>query len=139
MDRGAHPKNQLDLFVLDASVAAEIADDLYQLGLGLIELGLSAFGVEKSLLETDRNAVEVFDLFDQFVGCPAQLAEAAFLGERAVTALPELAIRKILGPMHGVGNRFTTRLQSGYLYHYAFAMIVGIAAIVTWFVAGHPK
>jgi NADH-quinone oxidoreductase subunit L len=30
-------------------------------------------------------------------------------------------------------------LQSGYLYHYAFAMIVGIAAIVTWFVAGHPK
>ena len=26
-------------------------------------------------------------------------------------------------------------LQSGYLYHYAFAMIVGIAVFVTWFVA----
>ncbi len=27
-------------------------------------------------------------------------------------------------------------VQSGYLYHYAFAMIVGIAVFVTWFVAG---
>ncbi len=27
-------------------------------------------------------------------------------------------------------------VQSGYLYHYAFAMIVGIAVIVTWFVVG---
>jgi len=27
-------------------------------------------------------------------------------------------------------------LQTGYLYHYAFAMIVGIAVIVTWFVMG---
>lgn len=27
-------------------------------------------------------------------------------------------------------------LQTGYLYHYAFAMIVGIAILVTWFVVG---
>ncbi len=27
-------------------------------------------------------------------------------------------------------------VQTGYLYHYAFAMIVGIAAIVTWFMMG---
>ena len=36
------------------------------------------------------------------------------------------------------GN-FARRLglvQSGYLYHYAFAMIIGIAAIVSWFVVG---
>ncbi|MEZ5839635.1 MAG: hypothetical protein R3D02_04130 [Hyphomicrobiales bacterium] len=25
------------------------------------------------------------------------------------------------------------RLQTGYLYHYAFAMLIGIAALVTWF------
>ncbi|RME63470.1 MAG: NADH-quinone oxidoreductase subunit L, partial [Alphaproteobacteria bacterium] len=25
------------------------------------------------------------------------------------------------------------RLQSGYLYHYAFAMLIGVAAAVTWF------
>ena len=28
------------------------------------------------------------------------------------------------------------RLQSGYLYHYAFAMVLGIAALVTWLTAG---
>jgi NADH-quinone oxidoreductase subunit L len=25
------------------------------------------------------------------------------------------------------------RLQSGYMYHYAFAMLIGVAAFVTWF------
>jgi NADH-quinone oxidoreductase subunit L len=25
------------------------------------------------------------------------------------------------------------RLQTGYVYHYAFAMLIGIAAIITWF------
>jgi NADH-quinone oxidoreductase subunit L len=25
------------------------------------------------------------------------------------------------------------RLQSGYLYHYAFAMLVGIAALITYY------
>jgi NADH-quinone oxidoreductase subunit L len=24
------------------------------------------------------------------------------------------------------------RMQTGYLYHYAFAMIIGVAALVTW-------
>ena len=28
------------------------------------------------------------------------------------------------------------RLQSGYLYHYAFAMVIGLAALVGWFVLG---
>jgi len=26
-----------------------------------------------------------------------------------------------------------SRLQSGYVYHYAFAMIIGVAAFVTWY------
>jgi NADH-quinone oxidoreductase subunit L len=25
------------------------------------------------------------------------------------------------------------RLQTGYLYHYAFAMLIGAAAFITWF------
>ena len=25
------------------------------------------------------------------------------------------------------------RLQSGYLYHYAFVMLIGLAALITWF------
>lgn len=28
------------------------------------------------------------------------------------------------------------RLQSGYVYHYAFAMLVGVAAFVTWYIFG---
>ena len=39
------------------------------------------------------------------------------------------------GSAHAVG-RFSAvirHLQSGYLYHYAFAMLVGVAALVTWY------
>jgi NADH-quinone oxidoreductase subunit L len=25
------------------------------------------------------------------------------------------------------------RLQTGYVYHYAFAMLIGVALIITWF------
>jgi NADH-quinone oxidoreductase subunit L len=33
-------------------------------------------------------------------------------------------------------TRGAIRLQTGYLYHYAFAMLLGVAAIVTWFSLG---
>ena len=38
-------------------------------------------------------------------------------------------------------TRSVIRLQTGYLYHYAFAMLIGVAALVTWFMLGggtHP-
>jgi NADH-quinone oxidoreductase subunit L len=36
-------------------------------------------------------------------------------------------------------TRNVVRLQTGYLYHYAFAMLIGLAALVTWFMfAGGP-
>ncbi len=28
-----------------------------------------------------------------------------------------------------------SRLQSGYVYHYAFAMMIGVVALVTWYMA----
>jgi NADH-quinone oxidoreductase subunit L len=31
-------------------------------------------------------------------------------------------------------TRQAVRLQSGYLYHYAFAMLIGAAALITWFI-----
>ena len=34
-----------------------------------------------------------------------------------------------------VTNR-VVRLQTGYIYHYAFAMLIGVAAIITWYVVG---
>jgi len=30
-------------------------------------------------------------------------------------------------------TRSAIRLQTGYLYHYAFAMLIGAAAFITWF------
>ncbi len=34
-----------------------------------------------------------------------------------------------------ITNR-VVRLQTGYVYHYAFAMLIGVAALVTWFMFG---
>jgi len=31
-------------------------------------------------------------------------------------------------------TRSVVRLQTGYLYHYAFAMLIGVAALITWFI-----
>ncbi len=33
-------------------------------------------------------------------------------------------------------SSLSSRLQSGYLYHYAFAMLLGVAALVTWLMMG---
>ena len=33
-------------------------------------------------------------------------------------------------------TRNVVRLQTGYLYHYAFAMLVGVAGLITWFMFG---
>jgi NADH-quinone oxidoreductase subunit L len=36
-------------------------------------------------------------------------------------------------------TRSVVRLQTGYLYHYAFAMLIGLAALITWFMfSGGP-
>ncbi|WP_424631699.1 NADH-quinone oxidoreductase subunit L [Bradyrhizobium sp. SYSU BS000235] len=33
-------------------------------------------------------------------------------------------------------TRNVVRLQTGYLYHYAFAMLIGVAGLITWFMSG---
>jgi len=44
--------------------------------------------------------------------------------------------------VEGLGDRVkdvtarVVKLQSGYLYHYAFAMLIGVAALLTWAIAG---
>ena len=35
----------------------------------------------------------------------------------------------------GTTNR-VTKIQSGYIYHYAFAMMLGVAALITWYLVG---
>jgi NADH-quinone oxidoreductase subunit L len=45
--------------------------------------------------------------------------------------------RRLLRQRHGASGRTFLRLvkafQSGYIYHYAFAMLIGVFALVTWF------
>jgi NADH-quinone oxidoreductase subunit L len=36
-------------------------------------------------------------------------------------------------------TRNVIRLQTGYVYHYAFAMLIGVAAFVTWFMFAGPR
>jgi NADH-quinone oxidoreductase subunit L len=33
-------------------------------------------------------------------------------------------------------TRNVVRLQTGYLYHYAFVMLIGVAGLITWFMLG---
>ena len=33
-------------------------------------------------------------------------------------------------------TRFAGRIQSGYLFHYAFVMLIGISLLITWFAVG---
>ena len=36
-------------------------------------------------------------------------------------------------------TRGTVKLQTGFVYHYAFAMLIGVAAFITWYMFGGMK
>ncbi len=59
-------------------------------------------GVEKPLLEANRNSIEVLDLLDHSVGRAPQLAVTPLLGQCAVTTLHQLAVREFLGFAHRI-------------------------------------
>ncbi|MGE0613031.1 MAG: NADH-quinone oxidoreductase subunit L, partial [Hyphomicrobiales bacterium] len=48
---------------------------------------------------------------------------------------PDGVAARVLDATRGI-----VRLQTGYVYHYAFAMLIGVALLVTWFIfsAGGP-
>ena len=33
-------------------------------------------------------------------------------------------------------TRQAVKLQTGYVYHYAFAMLIGVSVLITWYVVG---
>ena len=33
-----------------------------------------------------------------------------------------------------IGAQLSTRLQTGYVYHYAFAMLVGLICLLAWYI-----
>ncbi len=62
-----------------------------------------------------------------------------WLGRMLWRGLDDRFIDKML--VEGIGDRvknataWAVRLQSGYLYHYAFAMLIGVVALLTWAIA----
>ena len=90
------------------------------------ELFGEAYGLERSTMERSRD--EIYDVL--FVRPTFWLGR--FLWNRGDGWLidgfgPDGVSARVLD----VTNR-VVRLQSGYLYHYAFAMLIGVAALVTW-------
>ena len=67
------------------------------------------------------------------------IAPALWLGRLLWRGLDDCIIDQ--GIVEGLSNRIrditarVVKLQSGYLYHYAFAMLIGIAALLTWSIA----
>ncbi len=70
---------------------------------------------------------------------PGAVARPLFCG-RAATAASSTASDPTASRRASLDvTRNVVRLQTGYLYHYAFAMLIGVAAFVTWFMfAGGP-
>ncbi|MEO8882191.1 MAG: hypothetical protein ABI377_02040, partial [Devosia sp.] len=63
---------------------------------------------------------------------------AIWLGQAIWHGFDDWLVDKTI--VEGLGNRVrditgqVVRLQTGYLYNYAFAMLIGVAAILTWFI-----
>ena len=77
-----------------------------------------------------------FDNFNERVLVPASLALGRRLWRTGDEALIDGAMvngsARLVGWMSGV----VSRVQTGYLYHYAFAMIIGLAAMLGWLLIG---
>ena len=71
------------------------------------------------------------ELYDRIFVKPA-----LWLGNALWKGFDDMLVDKTI--TEGLGNRVkditgkVVKLQSGYLYHYAFAMLIGIAALLTW-------
>ncbi|MFN3744248.1 MAG: NADH-quinone oxidoreductase subunit L [Hyphomicrobiaceae bacterium] len=74
------------------------------------------------------------ELYDRLLVQPA-MALGKFLWRKGDGAV-------IDGAIDGTANRVlvtannVAKLQTGYIYHYAFAMLIGLAALITWFMLG---
>jgi NADH-quinone oxidoreductase subunit L len=75
-----------------------------------------------------------FDWFNENVIARAGRWLGAFLWRVGDEALIDGAVVNGSAKTVGLVSSLVRNLQSGYLYHYAFAMIVGLALLVGWFV-----
>ncbi|MCU0840618.1 MAG: NADH-quinone oxidoreductase subunit L [Thiobacillaceae bacterium] len=73
------------------------------------------------------------DFNDWFFAGGARLLGSRLWRWGDVTAIDGVVVNgsaRVVGQLAAI----VRHLQSGYIYHYAFAMIIGVAALVTWFV-----
>jgi NADH-quinone oxidoreductase subunit L len=77
-----------------------------------------------------------FDWFNENVLAPATRGLGGFLWKAGDQTLIDGALVNGSARVVGVVAVLARGLQSGYLYHYAFAMIVGLALLIGWLVYG---
>ncbi len=73
------------------------------------------------------------ELYDWLFVRPAHAIGRGLWKEGDGTLIDGVGPDGIAAAARSVARR-ASALQSGYLYHYAFAMLIGVAGIVTWFV-----
>lgn len=77
-----------------------------------------------------------FDELYNFLFVRPAMALGRFLWKTGdVKIIDGLGPNGVAARVVGITNR-VVKLQSGYLYHYAFAMLIGVAALVTWMMIG---
>jgi len=75
-----------------------------------------------------------FDAFnDWFFASGARKIGAGFFKYGDVTVIDGLFVNGS-ARLVGLFSQLSRQLQSGFIYHYAFAMIIGVLVLVTWFV-----
>ena len=75
------------------------------------------------------------ELYDFLVRAPGALARPRAVEGRRRPVIDGFGPDGISARVLDV-TRNVVRLQTGYLYHYAFAMLIGVAALITWFMFG---
>lgn len=77
-----------------------------------------------------------FDELYDFLFVRSSKALGRFLWKKSdVAVIDRYGPNGVASAVGGLTEK-VVRLQSGYLYHYAFAMLIGIAALVTWMMLG---
>jgi NADH-quinone oxidoreductase subunit L len=77
-----------------------------------------------------------FDELYDFLFVRSSKALGRFLWKKGdVATIDAYGPNGVAASVAGLTQR-VVRLQSGYLYHYAFAMLIGVAALITWMMLG---
>lgn len=75
------------------------------------------------------------ELYDFLFVCPAKWVGRFLWQKGDMGTIDHFGPDGIAARVQGITGRIT-KLQTGYLYHYAFVMLIGVAALVTWMMLG---